>query len=307
MRKNFDKILLGLLWLMTMALATTLWMNVRYGFDIFSAAHWEYISTLQANRTSIKLDFYLSLILALCIALVGLYFIVRPRFRKIALPATTVAQTALAPIEQKTYIPEPTQPHNEVEAHSNIPAGPTSNQRPRSPSAMMAGATRKQNPQTFTPPTQRMNTPAPTVAIATPKNPLGSDINTIFESAGFVMKPCKRIGKLGAPIVALGYDQTLWIGTSDASGEDMVDAFQTLTNIFEDTLGDSANDITLRGCIISPTSTIEHDLISTFDNIDAFKQFMSGHQNIKPDGFDSELFDAISTYIGTVTNYIGKE
>ena len=303
MRKNFDKILLGTLWLMTMALATTLWMNIRYGFDIFSAAHWEYISTLQADRANIKLDFYLSLILALCIALVGLYFIVRPRFRKIALPASTAAQTALAPVEQKTYIQETV--HSD--AHSNLPAGPASNQRPRSPSAMMAGATRKQNPQTFTPPTQRMNTPAPTVAVAAPKNPLGADINAIFESAGFIMKPCKRIGKLGAPIVALGYNQTLWIGTSNASGEDMVDAFQTLTNIFEDTLGDSANDITLRGCIISPTSTVEHDLISTFDNIDAFKQFMNGHQNTKPDGFDSELFDAISTYIGTVTNYIGKE
>ncbi len=291
---------------MTMTLATTLWMNIRYGFDIFSATHWEYISTLQANRTNIKLDFYLSLILSLCITLVVLYFIVRPRPRKNALPSATVQPYALTPMEQKAQAPEPAPIHNEAEVHSNLSAGPTSNQRPRSPSAMMSGMARKQNPQQFTPPTQRMNTPTPTAVVA-PKNPLGSDINAIFESAGFIMKPCKRIGKLGAPIVALGYNQTLWIGTSNASGEDMVDAFQTLTNLFDDTLGDSANDITLHGCIIAPTSTVEHDLISTFDNIDAFKQFMKEHQNVKPDDFDSDLFDAISTYIGTVTNYIGKE
>ena len=41
--------------------------------------------------------------------------------------------------------------------------------------------------------------------------------------------------------------------------------------------------------------------------MDALKQFISEHPNTKPDDFDSDLFDAISTYISTVMNYIGKE
>ena len=121
------------------------------------------------------------------------------------------------------------------------------------------------------------------------------------------MKQCKHIGKLQNPVVALGYNQTLWLATSNANPEDVVDAFQTLVALFDDTLGDSANDITLRGCIIAPTAPTEHDMISTFDSVDKFKQFISEHKNTQPDGFDKELFDAISTYVSTVASYIGKE
>ena len=34
---------------------------------------------------------------------------------------------------------------------------------------------------------------------------------------------------------------------------------------------------------------------------------MNAHQNTKTEDYDPELFDAISTYISTVTNYIGKQ
>ena len=48
-------------------------------------------------------------------------------------------------------------------------------------------------------------------------------------------------------------------------------------------------------------------MISPFNDIGQFKQFMNGNKNTKPDNFDKELFDAISTYVSTVANYIGKE
>lgn len=292
MRNNFDKFLLGLLWLMTVALATTFWMSIRYGFDIFSAAHWAYLSGLQADRAIIKPEFYISLICALGIALIGLYIIVRPRFRKVPMPQS-----------QET----PTTPSTTISNTNNIFVGI---QRPKSPMSLNAKMARRQLPTQFTPPTQRMPTPvapSPAAPQAPVANPLASDINSIMESVNYIMKPCKRIGKLDNPVVALGYDQTLWIATSDASPEDMVDAIQTLTAVFDDTLGDSANDITPHGCIINPTGEMDHDLISTFANINDFKQYMNEHQNTMGEDFDRELFDAISTYISTVTNYIGKE
>ena len=49
------------------------------------------------------------------------------------------------------------------------------------------------------------------------------------------------------------------------------------------------------------------DLVLTFKTIDEFRKFMNEHQNNKPEDFDSELFDAVSTYISTVMNYIGKQ
>lgn len=293
MKRNFDKFLLGLLWLLTIALATTFWMNIQYGFDIFSAAHWEYLSGLQANRSSIKPAFYISLIVAIGVALIGLYAIMRPRFRKIPMPSTT-----------GTNAPAPAAPQQ-----NNVYSAIGVSQRPQSPASLNNRTIRKQTPtQQFTPPTQPMNTTMPALQPQKPAaNPLFNDINAAFESAEYVMKPCKHIGKLQNPVVALGYNQTLWLATSDANPEDIVDAFQTLATLFDDTLGDSANDITLRGCVIAPTTPTEHDMISTFDSLDKFKQFVSEHKNTQPDDFDKELFDAISTYVSTVASYIGKE
>lgn len=294
MRNNFDKFLLGLLWLMTVALATTFWMNIRYGFDIFSAAHWEYLSGLQADRAIIKPEFYISLIFAIVIALAGLYAIVRPRFRKVPMPQSQDSAPA-------------------------TPAAPTAStagnnfigmQRPKSPASLGTKVARRQPSEQFTPPTQRMNTPVaqtPVVPMVPAANPLANNIHSILESVNYVMKPCKRIGKLNNPVVALGYDQTLWIATSDADPADMVDAIQTLVAVFDDTLGDSANDITPHGCIIGSKGENNNDLISTFANINDFKQYMDEHKNVTSENFDKELFDAISTYISTVTNYIGKE
>ena len=293
MRNNFDKFLLGLLWLMTVALATTFWMNIRYGFDIFSAAHWEYLSGLQADRAIIKPEFYISLVFAIVIALVGLYAIVRPRFRKVPMPQSTGTTTAT---------PAPTVP-----TISNNFVG---TQRPKSPVSLNAKMARRQPSEQFTPPTQRVTPPVaskPMVPMVPAANPLANSINSILESVNYVMKPCKRIGKLKNPVVGLGYDQTLWIATSDADPADMVDAIQTLVAVFDDTLGDSANDITPHGCIIGSKGESNNDLISTFANINDFKQYMDKHKNVMAEDFDKELFDAISTYISTVTNYIGKE
>ena len=123
-----------------------------------------------------------------------------------------------------------------------------------------------------------------------------------------MIKPCRKIGKIVAPVVALGYDNTLWLGASNVTLADMQDAIQTLIALFDDTLGDTAEDIIIHGCIVGGTEKSQNpDLISTFATPDELKQFMKEHQNIKPDDFDNDLFDAISTYISTVMNYIGKE
>ena len=179
MRKNLDKILLGVLWLMTMALATTFWMNVRYGFDIFSAAHWEYLSGLQADRTNIKPEFYMSLVLALGITLLGLYIIMRPRLRKISLPDAPA--TTPTPVTTPTATTPP-QKNNINTAPISIGGG----QRPQSPSSVKYMTSHRPPHQHFVPPTQPVNTPVPPIITPQQKptaNPLAHDIITIFESA----------------------------------------------------------------------------------------------------------------------------
>ena len=90
MKKNFDNILLIILWLLAMCLGTCFWLNTRYGFNMFYGPHWEYLSYAQASNLNINKWFYVSIVVAIVITIIGLYLIVTPnilskckRFKKI--------------------------------------------------------------------------------------------------------------------------------------------------------------------------------------------------------------------------------
>lgn len=304
MTKKFEKFLLGLLWLLTITLATTFWMNIKYGFNIFSAAHWAYLSELQAYRTQIKTDFYISIIAAIVIGLIGLYVLARPPRQKVY------------PVSKPVTPPEPEQPatpkipDNPKDVPEDIPAKQTDlphpvvpSVRPLPPSGAHAAPPRIQLPQPPSVSTSHFAVPA-----AKQQKPQHLDeISNIFQDAGYIIKKCNRIGDLKEPVVALSYDQKLWIGTSNVSASDAMDAVQTLLAVFADTLGDSANDMSVYACILNATDEPEdRDIISTFNTLDELKNFVNAHPNAKPEDYDPELFDAVSTYIDTVINYIGK-
>lgn len=311
MKRFLDKFLLGILWLLSITLITTLWMNTNYGFDMLSAAHWEYLATLQAHRSEIKPDFYISLIGALFIALVGLYLIVRPRTRRIKMqtpeaPKTNIIVQPTQPIIQPTPKTETHKTEKEPEPNFTPRPAPaiSLSARPMSPTGLRPPITQ---PRTVpTPPLQ----PAPKFAAPVPKvqNTPPPEIQSALETNEYIIKKCDRIGKLQNPIVAVAYDQSVWILANHATPDNMVDAIQTLVTIFDDTLGDTANDIKLRGFIIEPTEPNKRNdnLIITFDNTADFVKYVNEHKNTKPDDYDAELFDAFSTYISTVTGYIGK-
>lgn len=319
MTKKFANLLLGVLWLLTVTLAATFWMNIKYGFNIFSAAHWAYLSEMQAYRTQIKLDFYISLIGAIIIGLTGLYFLLRPKLQTFfiepsqmpPLPGNVDTPNILHHKSTNsndsgiTVANEPTPIKHEPEsAPANIPHRPHAT-RPMSPMGtqrMVPNPKQNNNTNIIRTPTPKINSPEPTGPIH------ASDISDILEKSEYQIKPCMRIGKLIKPVVALSYDQTVWVCSENVSATDVTDALQTLVTVFDDTLGDSANDLTVRGCIINATDTPENsELIYTFDTLDEFGKFINSHPNTKPDDYDQELFDAISTYISTVTNYIGKQ
>ena len=305
MTKKFSNLLLGLLWLMTVTLATTFWMNIKYGFNIFSAAHWAYLSELQAYRTNIKTDFYISLIVAIIIGLTGLYLLARPKVQ------TFFIEPSQMPPPPKTDTPNIFNLNNQTEpAHQPTDEQPlTKTQtphinvaRPLSPTGM----TRTQMAHTVA---NTIPTPKPEIIPPTPSGPAHpTEITKILEDNGYIIKPCARIGKLIKPVVALSYDQTVWVCSENVSTADMVDALQNLIAVFDDTLGDSAGDMNVRGCVINaPDTSNNPDIVSIFRTTAEFQEFISAHPNNKPDDYDTELFDAVSTYISTVINYIGKQ
>ena len=302
MKSFFDKFLFGVLWLLSITLVATLWMNTNYGFDILSAAHWEYLGSLQAHRSGIKPDFYISLLGALFIALIGLYLIVRPRTHR-AKKIAPMAQTPNIAVSTQS----PGQPTQEPKIENDL------NQRPIPPASL---SSRPVSPLGLRPPTIRpLNTSPQNITIPKPNQPIPTtqpanspEVQRALESADYVIKKCARIGKLENPAVAIAYDQNMWIVSTKVSPETMVDAIQTLISIFDDTLGETANDISVHGFIIEPTEQVQRDdnLIITFDNTTDFVKYVSEHKNEKPDDYDAELFEAFSTYISTVTGYIGK-
>lgn len=304
MTKKIGNLLLGLLWLMTITLATTFWMNTKYGFNIFSAAHWAYLSEMQAYRTQIKIDFYISLIAAIIIALTGFYFLLRPK-----LQTFFIEPSQMPPLPNQVDSPNILHHHEtdtqQAEQTNNTMSRPEIRPMMTRPASPMATSNNRQRPANIAPVSApRLNTQAQ----KTSESPHIIEISNTMENAGYVVKPCARIGKLIKPVVALSYDQTVWVCSENIPTTDMKDALQALIAIFDDTLGDSANDLTVHGCIVNTSEeSSDPNLISTFNTLDEFQEFMNAHQNNKPDDYDAELFDAISTYISTVTNYIGKQ
>lgn len=300
MKRFFEKFLITVLWLMTITLLTTFWMNIKYGFNVFAGTHWEYLSMAQANGTQIKFDFYASLIIAIIIAVSGLYFILRPRGNTMVThPTNNIPNSQTKSVVSPT-IPQSPKPDSVVPQHPTV--SPTN--RPTRPPMMMTGArnVQPQQPQNhFVAPTTNLQPPT-----AVQSNKMFDEITNLFESNGYIIKNCKRINKLINPVMAVAYDQTIWLSVANTPPDIVQDAIETLIAIFDDTLGETANDITVRGCIIDANGgeSPNPDLISIFENIDELKSFVT--PNTKPDDYDQDLFDAFSTYISTVAGYIGK-
>ena len=77
-RLNF--LLLGTLWILAIVLILNFWLNTAYRFNMFSGAHWAFISNIQAQNMPISNGFYIAFIIAITMAILGLYLLFRPNF-----------------------------------------------------------------------------------------------------------------------------------------------------------------------------------------------------------------------------------
>ncbi|MFQ6739058.1 MAG: hypothetical protein ACLRFJ_00075, partial [Alphaproteobacteria bacterium] len=83
MKNKFDNILLIVLWLTVSALGACFWLNIKFGFNMFSAQHWHYLSVMQASGQPINLWFYTSIAISIAITIAGLYIVIHPNFYKV--------------------------------------------------------------------------------------------------------------------------------------------------------------------------------------------------------------------------------
>lgn len=300
MKRQIDSILLGALWLIAWALGTSFWFNTQFGFNIFSATHWNYLAALQSSGTPVRTLFYVSLILAAVIAVGGLYLLIAPRRRRIRI-TRTAQNTAAAEmpknepdastIDLPAAEPEPTEP-----AKATQPAD-TRPQMARPPRLNLGGGL-----------TSTAVAPAPTTTPTVnsqpgPKPADFADIKKIFTDAGYVVKDAPRIAGLRPALFAIGGNETLWMGAVDTPAERITAAVDRLNGVFTDTLDDIK--INIHAFVIG-TGGESDDNVMKFDTIDALRDYVAAHPAVEITPETRDDFDAYSEYIDTVANYLNK-
>ena len=304
MRNRINNILIGLLWLLAATLGTTFWFNTMFGFNIFSAQHWQYIAYMQATGQPVKPLFYISMVIAVLITTFVLYKLLQPRFRQITMPVID-----RAPV-QKTTVAEPSPT---IQAQKVVEA-PVQHPIPQEPIPQAQGVA--ENPMSTTssaarPP--RLNIPTVTRTVQVPRVPLTpqnpeteyTEIRNIFESAGYVFKGTPKIKNVQIATVAIGTNEVLWIGAVGVKNADMQRAIQTLSGVFSDTLEDI--EIHINAFVISaPDAAGAPSDILQFATVEDLRNYITGNPNTPPEEDESDNFDAYSGYIGTVMDYVGK-
>jgi len=300
LHERINCLLLGTLWTLAIVLVLDFWLNTVYNFNMFSNAHWQYVANMQATGQPIATGFYIALVVAIVLGMLGLYLLIRPRFRKIILttqpkptPITNTPVAHEAPIVTKVETP--------VTESENKPTTPTINIQPtiqRPPHLHIQTHNTVQPPKTAT-----SNKPEPKPAKPEPKHT--SELQKIFETNGYKVLSPKVISGVPMSLIALGTDEVLWLGGCEISHEQMADTILAFKSIFQETLNDIEIDI--NAFIINPTDTDSVDAILDFDTLDKLSSTISEHPNEPVPEQESENMDAFAGYIETVLTYLGNK
>ena len=299
MKNRINNILVGILWLLAVTLGANFWFNTKYGFNLFSFQHWQYLAYMQASNQPVKNSFYLSILLCVILMVFGLYVLMQPRRHKIVLP-----------IFDRSSQHEPTQqPQNAV---APKPEKTVEEQKPVPQTKTYAGPVLTRPPRLNTPIVSHAPMPNVPMSSLTPTNKQQNDqnyaeIQDIFTSAGFLVKGAPKIKNVQTSVIAIGPDEILWIGATGVSIQDMKKAVDTLNGVFLDTLEDI--EININAFVIGATGTSDDEddsKIMRFDTVNDLRNYINEHPNPQMDESDTENFDAYSAYIGTVIDYIRK-
>ena len=294
MRNKFDNILLGTLWILITTLAACFWFNSLYGFDIFSGAHWKHLAYMQAAQNPIKPSFYISMVMFVLIVIVGMYFLARPRLRKITLPIRDTGK-----------------PGERTKTETPISTPNTTTQTPEigltRPPRLNLGTTNVSTSSTTTAPlTAPVVAPVKPVANSPQPQKKWPEIDEIFESAGYKIMGTPRVGGIQTALCAIGANETIWIGGVNIQKSQLNTIIERLNQIFVDTLEDIP--IYINAFIVSDNGITSSDYpdILTFASTDELRTYMQSHPNPTIPENEQEDFNAFAEYISKVLQFIGN-
>ncbi len=176
------------------------------------------------------------------------------------------------------------------------------------PPRLNMGTPAPETTQTFTapPPGAAFAPNAPATQQQNQSTSQSPELREIFESAGYTIKSIQKIGTTPISIMAIGTNETIWIGGIGITTDAIQSAVDRLQQIFLDTL-DNIEIMTIGFTISAPDAdTPSAPEILTFDSIDSLRKYISEHTNPPLDEESAENFEAFSSYISTVIEYLGK-
>lgn len=298
LHEKINSMLLGTLWSLAMLLALDFCLNTLYNFNMFSDAHWQYIAEIQASQAQIATGFYISITITIVLWILGLYIIFRPRFRKIKLSATETHNTPNNEIKNES--PAPVLPPVITEQKNEVPPQSTAPRFVRPPHLHIQSAA-------FT--AQKQNTQKKELQKTEQQKSLYThEIREIFENANYRVINPKPIKKTPISLIALGANETLWIGAVNISHEQMADVMLELKSVFDETLQDIEIDI--NAFIINPSDNDAVDAILDFDSLKSLSDTISENPNTPEsdnNDDDGNSMDAFAGYIETVLTYLGNK
>ena len=303
MNKRIDRFMLGLLWLLATTLGGSFWFNTIFGFNIFLTSHWKYLAGLQASGTQIDIMFYISMIVIVFLMIVGLYFIIRPRFRKITISPVTKPEHIIEDKTQNNPIIE-TKPDNITPIATSLARPPRLNIPNNYISPNIQTKPNAQKP---------VNTPLPSSSIFDKQIPSlvgqsddSKKIEEFFKSAGYITKKPPKIEGVNPDLFAIGMGEILWIGGMYIAPNKMNKAVEKLRSIFLETLDDI--EINIKSFIVNPPGNLTSEFtdINIFDSLDSLNEYIKNNPAEQVLDSDRDNFQAYSEYIDTVAGYLNK-
>ncbi len=289
MRNKLENFLLAVLLGISVLLGLSFWLNTKFGFNMFCAAHWDKLSQLQAEKAHINIWFYVSIGVAIFVFIFGLYIICRPRLHSIFInhKSATVPNKIQELPQQPVQQPQPEQQQIQTPVNSINLVRPPKLNLPRNMAQVAAAQQTKQTQQQIIP----------------DKNPYIDKIAEIFTNNAYLVKKNPTINGFTPDLFAIGNNEVLWIGGVDCDMSKLSMVIEKLKSIFMETLSDI--QITIYSFILDNKKQYESkDNIFVFHDIDDLSKFISENQGADISPEDQENFDAYSEYIDTIIQYV---
>lgn len=319
MNKQIEHILLSILASLSVLLGLTFWLNIRFGFNLFSSEHWQELASIQASNTYIDKTFYISIFVAVFILIFFLYLINRPRFvHHHKKTITPIQSTPVVSTVKKTDIKESTPTQNIQQENTPNIVAPQIPEPEAKPQSTINDMFLSRPPQLNLPKNieqiaaqqyeqlknqpQYQNENKPTIVR---NDQYDKEIAETFSNCAYLVKPNPTIAGLKTNLFAIGNKEVVWIGCVDCDINKLKSAIEQLKSTFKETLEDIP--ITVYSFLLDTNNLYSSDEnIFVFHNLDDLKKFILDNQGLDIPESDQDDFNAYSEYIDTIINLLYK-